>query len=191
MAWAGSFGRALIGLILLVAAVTKLLDRDRLATIVTNYQLLPDRLSRPVAWLMPIAEGLLALALLSGVGVDAAAIGAALLFVVFSVAIAVNLWRGRHDIACGCFGARAMTPIRWRYVVRNLALATVALLSAPVVLASSSTFFMSPTGEPVSPRLSLEGELAMGLAAAVGLACYALAATSIGMLRRAAINGNG
>jgi hypothetical protein len=57
---------------------------------------------------------------------------AAALLMLFAGAMAINLVRGRADIACGCaLGTGARHQLRWPFVVRNLA-ACVLILCARV-----------------------------------------------------------
>lgn len=54
---------------------------------------------------------------------------AAAIFLTFVLAISINLLRGRNEVSCGCFGGRS-DNISWHLVARNLALASLAWLSA-------------------------------------------------------------
>lgn len=93
----------------------------------------PASLARPVARLLPVVELALAAALLVGLLVSAlrriAAIGAVLLLGAFTVAMARTLRRGQAPM-CRCFGALGERPISTETIVRNLALAALALVSA-------------------------------------------------------------
>ena len=92
-----------------------------------EYHLLPAWAVAPLAWALPLLEAVLAAALLVGVALPVAAAGAAGLLLTFSVAIVINLWRGRA-IACNCHGSAQPTPISWGLVVRNTLLLALALL---------------------------------------------------------------
>lgn len=174
MPWIVSYSRALTGVILLVAGMSKLASPGTFAAVVDNYQLLPRCVSRLVARLLPIAEIVVAGLLLTRTGADFGALAAAGLFAVFAGAMSVNLLRGRSNIACGCFGSSESSPLRWRYAIRNIALAGTALSSAP------AWWFAGAVQD-----LRTTDELAAMLAAGVTVACYWLVATSAGMLRRA------
>jgi hypothetical protein len=54
-------------------------------------------------------------------------VAAAMLLVVYAVAIGVNLLRGRRDIDCGCAGPASRRPIAWSLVARNVVLAAIGL----------------------------------------------------------------
>jgi hypothetical protein len=63
----------------------------------------------------------------------AAALAAVPLLVLYTVAISVNLARGRRDIDCGCFAASARVPLSNWLVVRNVILiVAVFLLVLPI-----------------------------------------------------------
>jgi hypothetical protein len=117
--------RAGLGLLFLVAAAHKLRDPRRFVATVAEYQLLPATLG------MAGAAGIVAAEL--GVVIALAAqrrlglIAAAALLVAYAAAIGINLARGRRDLDCGCTGPAARRPISGPLVIRNLALAALAL----------------------------------------------------------------
>ena len=87
---------------------------------------LPDVLARPLAVVLPILEGIVAVLLLLPATAVWGAVGALALLGVFLFAIWVNLARGRRPV-CNCFGQVHATPIGWQTVTRNLALAAMAV----------------------------------------------------------------
>lgn len=110
-----------LAVILVGAAVSKLAVLDEFAGVIANYRVLPDWpvLQVGVARMIPVLE------IAGGVGllVPATRLPAAALvlglLIVFSVALAINLLRGRTWIDCGCFRHRARQPITWTLVARN------------------------------------------------------------------------
>ncbi len=120
--------RIATALIFLTAAFGKLRRWSTFEGVVANYRLLPDPLNRGVAWLLPPAELLLAVALASGL--PHAELVAGGLLCVFAVAMAVNLVRGRTYIDCGCFDAAQRQPLRWSLVVRNAVLMGLLIIAA-------------------------------------------------------------
>lgn len=107
------------------AALPKLAHRREFARAVENYALLPGRAVGTVARLLPLLELACALALLIGFFVRATALIAAALLVGFSVAVAINLARGRR-IDCGCEGEVSPRKIGWGLVAADLVLAAMA-----------------------------------------------------------------
>jgi hypothetical protein len=109
------------------AALHKLRAQQHWPAVVRQYRLLPAALDVPMALLLPLCEALVAAGLLWPRGRAAAAIGAAVLLLVYTCALAINLRRGRRSIDCGCFGSRQRQGIAPWMLVRNLVLAALAL----------------------------------------------------------------
>jgi hypothetical protein len=116
-----------------LAALAKLRSLDEFVGVVHNYRVLPEFLVRPVAYALPPLEAAIALALLLEPTRRAGAVGAAALLVVFALAMAINLARGRVEIDCGCFAATLRQRISWALVGRNVALIALAALAMPAV----------------------------------------------------------
>jgi hypothetical protein len=131
VAWALRAGLALL---LAMSAVAKLRDVAAFAGAVAGYRLLPVSFARAAAGGFIAAELLLGAALLLPGLHAAAAIGAAGLLGLYTLAIAWNLARGRRDIDCGCGGPLGRQRISEALVVRNALLVVAALASALPVL---------------------------------------------------------
>ena len=121
-------GALVLAAIFGAAGPPKLVARDAFAGVLANYRLLPDRLVAPAALLLPCLEIAVALGLLLPATRSLAALGAGLLLLLFAVAMAVNLLRGRSDIDCGCAIGLMRERIGWPLVARNILLAAAALL---------------------------------------------------------------
>ncbi len=93
----------------------------------------PASLARLVARLLPMVELALAAALVVGLLVSVvrrvAAIGSVMLLGAFTVAMARTLRQGQAPM-CRCFGALGERPISTETIVRNIALAALAVVSA-------------------------------------------------------------
>jgi uncharacterized membrane protein YphA (DoxX/SURF4 family) len=101
---------------------------DRFTAAVLRYELLPRIAARAAGRAIPLAEIVLGLLLLGDVLTRPAAFAAAALVSVFTVAVAVNLSRGRRD-SCGC-GSVLETRIGPRVLARNtLLVGALALLA--------------------------------------------------------------
>jgi uncharacterized membrane protein YphA (DoxX/SURF4 family) len=120
--------RVLIGLVFLVAAVSKMRHWSIFEGVIGNYRLLPQFAVRPFAWLMPPCEVAVGLAVLAGV--PYASLAAAALLTLFALAMAVNILRGRSHIDCGCFNSALKQPLRWSLVLRNAVLTSLLGFSA-------------------------------------------------------------
>ncbi len=115
------------------AALNKVRDLALFAQVLAAYRVLPG--AARLAWLVPFTEVLVGAGLLlPGTRAAAAALGTGLL-VLYALAMAVNLLRGRRELSCGCGGPNERRPIGAWMVWRNLLLAgTLALVILPWTL---------------------------------------------------------
>ncbi|MDX1474925.1 MAG: MauE/DoxX family redox-associated membrane protein [Reinekea sp.] len=151
-----------LALVLAAAAIPKLRNPDEFQGVVTNYRLLPDFLVAPFARLLPWIELACAAALLMTPARELAAWVATGLFLMFALALAINVGRGRTHIDCGCVRRpTSMSRIGMFHVLRALGLAGVSLYAAFV----PATFAGIPAAS-----------WAIGLVSAVMLALLYLAA---------------
>ena len=174
MAWSAAYAHSIAALVLLLAGVAKRRDRAALARLLKDYRLLPDRVGRAVAAVLPEVEIALAFLLLIGLSRPWVASAVAGLFLTFAAGVAINLARGRRTLSCGCFGANEHAPISERHVVRNVLLAGATVPSA---LAGDAGLTLA----------SLEGLSALA-AAAIALVAWWLVATSLKAWRRVAVD---
>lgn len=123
-----------VGLVFVTAGVGQLRHRRLLSGVIANYRLLPDALVGGAARLLPVAELLIGGALIVGER-TVAPLAAILLLLVFAVAMAINIRRGRSHIDCGCGHAELRQPLGWPLVMRNLLLAAML---APRPIADST-----------------------------------------------------
>jgi uncharacterized membrane protein YphA (DoxX/SURF4 family) len=102
LTWALRLG---LGGLFIAAGVLKLRDPLGFATAIANYQLFPQ-LAGVLAATLPTTEVLVGAALVASPRPwrGAAALGVALMMLLFTVAATVALVRG-IDISCGCFGS--------------------------------------------------------------------------------------
>lgn len=156
LAAAGLTSRYTLGFIFLAAALAKLSDRKEFEQAVGNYELLPEALVPTAAAWIPRVEFACGLALIFGIAANVAGGLAASLLVVFTVAIVVNLHRGRH-IDCGCRGRVAPREIGWSRVLVNVALVAVVLTAS---YANPSSLSLVTLGE-TSDGLALHDSIAL------------------------------
>jgi len=119
----------------LLAARHKLVDASAFRAAVSGYRIVPELLTGGVAWALIVAELAVALGLLvPATSAPAAAAGAALL-VLYTGAMAINLARGRRDLACGCSWPGSSRPVGEGLLVRNGLLGALSLfaMSTPAV----------------------------------------------------------
>src|SRR5579863_7092456 len=111
------------------AAVHKLRDLRLFDEIFAAYGVLPLIPRWRLARLLPVVEMAVAAGALLAATRRLAVVVAALLLLTYAAAIALNLYRGKRDLACGCGGADERRTIAPWMVGRNLLLAAVFPLS--------------------------------------------------------------
>ncbi len=121
--------RVSLALLLWGAALHKLRDPARFAAVVESYRIGPRFALRAAARAFAWFELAIGVALLAPRSAAWAGLGAALLFALYGVAIAINLLRGRV-IDCGCGAPWREQPLRPALLFRNALLIAMALLAA-------------------------------------------------------------
>ena len=106
-----------------------------------------------------------------GLGIPIVAATFAVLLGLFAVAISINLVRGR-DIDCGCFSTVTPSKITYWHVVRNLALASGAV----IVAMEWPRDIAIDTG---GGRLSTSNAIGSVIAAYAGLVLFMLAGAAV------------
>ncbi|MEM5310349.1 MauE/DoxX family redox-associated membrane protein [Paraburkholderia sp. JHI869] len=124
---------ATTSIITLTLALPKVTRQSDLRQAVAGFQLLPDALVTPFALALPILEIGGTLASLAPATRSFGAASLAALFVLFALALGINVARGRTNIDCGCNGFRQSDrpdahSISWAHVARTLLLAVLAAL---------------------------------------------------------------
>jgi uncharacterized membrane protein YphA (DoxX/SURF4 family)/thiol-disulfide isomerase/thioredoxin len=146
----------MLAAVLATAGVAKLRDRAGSRDAIAGFGV-PASLAAPLALIVPVAELSAALALVAGPARTWGALGALVLLVGFSVAIAWNLARGRTP-DCHCFGQLHSSPAGPRTLARNAALIAVAALVvsnaelASTALAAAAGFGIAAAGWALSRR---------------------------------------
>ncbi len=131
--------RLLLALVFLVAGLAKLADLPGSQQAMRDFGL-PNALAAPFGILLPLAELVVAIALLIPVVAWWGALGALVLLLLFVGGISYNLARGRQP-DCHCFGQLYSAPAGKSTLIRNLVLAAIA---AVVVGFGLSTVQLSP-----------------------------------------------
>ncbi|MFO7565306.1 MAG: MauE/DoxX family redox-associated membrane protein [Enhygromyxa sp.] len=125
----GLLGRLIAGGVFVFAGAQKLLDPVAFAEDIANYQAFPYWTWNLAAAVVPVAEILAGLAVLSGFKRRAGAIVLGSLTVAFIGLIFSVIVRG-IDLNCGCFGEAAeASSVGWPLLIRDLGL-LVAIVAA-------------------------------------------------------------
>ena len=130
-------------MVFVAAALPKIADPPAFAHMIYNYRMVPGAFVNALALVMPWIELVVGILLIVGAWRREAALVAALLLLVFLVAIGWNLARG-HAVDCGCFDVRSagktpeqmLSDMKW-VLLRDVGL---LLLAAQVLVASSPRF---------------------------------------------------
>jgi hypothetical protein len=126
--------RSALAVLLLGAAAHKLRDFAAFRVALLDYGLVPVWLSGAAARLAIAAELAVGACLLSPWARPSGLAAAAGLLALYTLAIAVNLVRGRRDLDCGCFGPGLRVGIGLPLVARNglwIAIALAGLILPP------------------------------------------------------------
>lgn len=162
------FASLFLALVLAAAAIPKIRNSDEFLGVVTNYRLLPSFMVAPFAKLLPWVELGSAIALLVPPAREVAAWVAAGLFMMFALALAINVGRGRTHIDCGCVRRpTSVSRIGMFHVMRALALAAVSLYTANVAINLSAvtieSVLMGAAAAAMFAMIYLSADLIVGL----------------------------
>lgn len=118
--------RIIVGFVLIVAAVPKIADPASFAKAIEAYQLVPQVMINIFSILIPWGELLLGIFLIIGVMLRGSAFLTTALFGIFSIIIAISLFRGL-SIDCGCFGPNS-SPLNWMRFWEDIGLVLLSIL---------------------------------------------------------------
>lgn len=115
------------GIALAIAGASKLRHPATFVEQVRAYEILPPTLARLVGWALPALEIVIGIGSLRAPALLGPVVAG--LYVLFAIAIAINLVRGRTSLSCGCFGPGNAARISRGHVGVNVVLAAMALAS--------------------------------------------------------------
>jgi len=121
--------RVAVGAVFIWAGALKIGHADVFAAQITAFGIVPHALIAPLALLLPLFEIVLGGYLIAGLYTRVAAVIAAIQLAIFAAAIASAVMRGL-SLSCGCFGPGDKTVTSWPEVVRDVAVAAVAVFVA-------------------------------------------------------------
>jgi uncharacterized membrane protein YphA (DoxX/SURF4 family)/thiol-disulfide isomerase/thioredoxin len=125
--WFSVVARLFLAGVFLVAAATKATDRVGVRETLRAFRA-PAALIPAGALLLPAVEAIVAAALLIEPAARIGAAGALVLLAIFTAAIAATIRRG-EDVECHCFGQASADPVGPRTLLRNGALAAIAIMA--------------------------------------------------------------
>ncbi|HDX9638574.1 TPA: MauE/DoxX family redox-associated membrane protein [Bacillus mobilis] len=110
----------IFGYIFITSSLYKLLRFEQHYAIVYSYNVVPESTNRLFAWFDSVVELVIGLCLLIGLLLKINLIFAILLLLMYTIAITINLFRGRTNIDCGCGGVVGNGKISKKLVFRNV-----------------------------------------------------------------------
>jgi hypothetical protein len=137
----GTLMVASVAVLFASAGVHKLRDLRRFGEIFSAYELVPEFAAKRLSWAVPVLEIAVAVGLVMKVSQPYAGAVGIVLLSGYAAAIAINLRRGRRDLACGCGGPNDRRPIAAWMIGRNALIA----LAAAAVFATWSPRALSAT----------------------------------------------
>ena len=117
--------RIILGVVLIAAASSKVVDPRAFANEIANYQVMFREGLNVMALILPWLEMLIGITLILGIRLKASAVIAAMLMTVFIAAVLSAMARGL-DISCGCFGPNS-EKVGWNKVLENTGLLILAI----------------------------------------------------------------
>lgn len=140
------FLRLMFAFIFISTALSKYINFDKHIGIVSDYKIFSPKYSKVISKIDILLEVIVGiLLLLDFIRIIAVSI-ALLLLLSYTLAIIVNLTRGRNKISCGCGGVIGTHQLSWNLVFRNIVfIITVYLisLSDSTALFSVDTFILT------------------------------------------------
>ena len=125
--------RASLAGLFAVSVFHKLRQPNGFLKTLSDYDLLPPLLVLPGAVAIVTGEILVTTGLISGYDGFTAGLGALSILTLYTLALSINLLRGRREIDCGCLGPGHRQSISPWMVLRNAVLAAgAALLCLPI-----------------------------------------------------------
>ncbi|MGA2296529.1 MAG: MauE/DoxX family redox-associated membrane protein [FCB group bacterium] len=113
--------RILLGLIFVIAAVSKISDPASFAMDITNYGILPDFLINLMAITLPWIELICGIFLLSGILLKSSSAVSLGLYIIFICAVGIALIKGLN-INCGCHAKFTTENVSLRKLLENTGL---------------------------------------------------------------------
>lgn len=133
--YTGAALQLLLGAVFFVAAIGKLRNPARFEDAIRGYALVPSMLSGPVTGGLLVSEVFVGISLSSGWALTVGVPAAGALLLIFSVAVGINLSRGRN-VPCGCFGSEAEHISRRTLARLGMLMLAVVVLAAIRLLAN-------------------------------------------------------
>ncbi|EJL27433.1 MauE/DoxX family redox-associated membrane protein [Brevibacillus sp. BC25] len=123
----GLLFRLILAFLFLSTFVSKISDISTHFSIVRAYQIIPYQWSKSFTYIDLGLQAAVAISLLLGFFTTLGLSLAILLLGAYTLAISINLARGRKKISCGCGGMAGNHFLSWKLVLRNLVFISLAV----------------------------------------------------------------
>ncbi|NTU32688.1 methylamine utilization protein MauE [Brevibacillus sp. HB1.1] len=123
----GLLFRLILAFLFLSTFVSKIIDMGTHLSIVRAYQIIPYSWSKSFTYMDLVLQAAVAISLLIGLFTTLGLSLAVLLLGAYTLAISINLARGRKKISCGCGGMAGNHFLSWKLVLRNLVFISMAV----------------------------------------------------------------
>jgi uncharacterized membrane protein YphA (DoxX/SURF4 family) len=111
--------RLLMASIFLSTAISKIKHFDDSILTIQDYKIIPNSFSKPFSVANILLEIVIGSLLLLGIIQKFTSVIGAILVLIYTIAITINLFKGRNDFSCGCGGVLESNTISWWLVIRN------------------------------------------------------------------------
>jgi uncharacterized membrane protein YphA (DoxX/SURF4 family) len=132
--------RFAVGSILVLGALTKSVNFRWFGEVLAKYDLTPRSLVRPMAAVVIVLEFAIGVMILAGIWLVWSSFGGAVLFLVFLIAVWINISRGKLDLPCGCNSLQKQKKIGGPILCRNVGLIGLAVLGSGFEARRASMF---------------------------------------------------
>ncbi|WP_171050726.1 MauE/DoxX family redox-associated membrane protein [Bacillus sp. BHET2] len=128
----------IFGYIFVSTGLSKLYKKQEHISSVYAYQVIPLKYVIFFSWMDITLEILLGILLITGTFLKISLVISSILLMIYTLAILVNLRKGRTEIDCGCSGVLGNHKISYYLVIRNVTLITILLWSGLWALLSEN-----------------------------------------------------
>jgi len=110
--------RIMLGLLYIFASVFKFPDLKRFAASIASFGLVPKKLIKPIAYLHPVVELLVGIAILFNIYLTEAAFIGLVLIIIADIFVTYAFFNKKID-DCGCYGIAIKVPITKYKLIEN------------------------------------------------------------------------
>lgn len=123
--------RIILGLLYILASVFKFPDIKRFATSIASFGFVPRKLIKPIAYLHPVVEFAVGIAILFNIYLREAAFIGLVFIVIADVFVTYGYFKKKID-DCGCYGIAIKVPVTKYKLVEN-AIWTILFLALFII----------------------------------------------------------